>query len=82
MPNITNEETAVVEIELARHNSFVFYNRRENGRTVVAEQRIPLDRARQIYDANQGNEWQQANGSIGFDTTPAGDWLWTTRIAL
>ena len=71
----------IVEIDLVRHDAHIFYNRRENGRSIVTGQRVPLDRARQIYEANQENDWQRRNGLVSFDPAP-GEWSWTTRIAL
>lgn len=71
----------IVEIDLVRHDAHIFYNRRENGRSIVTGQRVPLDRARQIYEANQENDWQRRNGLVSFDPAP-GEWSWTTRIAI
>lgn len=71
----------LVEVDLVRHEHFFFYNRRENGRSVVNSQRIAPDRARQIYEANAGNEWQRKNGLVNFDPAPC-EWSWTTRLTV
>jgi hypothetical protein len=75
------EETAVVEIDIVRSAAFFFYNRREAGREPIIAQRIPAERARQIYEANEANDWQRITGRVSFDATPC-EWSWTTRIAL
>ncbi len=71
----------IVEIDLVRHEHFFFYNRREDGQSTVTARRIPVERARQIYEANEGNDWQQTRGQVSFEAAPC-EWSWTTRIAV
>lgn len=78
---LTPATPTIVEVDIVRHEHFFFYNRREDGRSVVTSQRIAPDRARQIYEANQTNAWQRTTGRISFDATPC-EWSWTTRTTL
>jgi len=75
-PSLT---TTAVEIDVVRHDSFYFYNRRENGQSVIKAQRISPQRAFDIYEANSDAE-QFATGRVDFG--PAGcEWTWTAKIA-
>ncbi|MBP6473105.1 MAG: hypothetical protein KBE23_06685 [Chloroflexi bacterium] len=77
---IAPSETAVVEIDLVRHEHFYFYNRRENGRSVVNAQRISPQRAQDIYEANADAQ-QHVTGRVDFGPASC-EWTWTAKLAL
>lgn len=72
------EEPALVEVDVVRHESYYFYNRRLNGRSVVSGQRIAPERARAIVEANAGAP-QYATGDIDFGERPC-QWTWTAKV--
>lgn len=73
------EQVKTVEVDIVRHEHFYFYNRRENGHSVVTAERIPPQRAREIYEANRSNDEQRTIGRVDFDRPPC-EWSWTTRF--
>ena len=77
---VVTQATAVVEIDIVRHEAFYFYNRRENGRSVVSAQRISPERAQGIVEANDDVE-QYATGNVTFSPEPC-QWTWTAKLAL
>lgn len=71
-------DPAIVEIDIARHESYYFYNRRLNGRSVVSGQRIAPERARGIVEAN-ADAVQASTGEVDFSERPS-TWTWTARV--
>lgn len=69
----------IVEIDLVRDGSHIFYNRRENGRTVIAAQPVKHERAQGIYEANAGEGQQRTIGTVDFGPGPR-TWSWTVKI--
>ena len=72
--------TVAVEIDLVRHEHFYFYNRRENGRSVVNAQRISPQRAQDIFEANADAQ-QHVTGRVDFGPASC-EWTWTAKLAL
>lgn len=74
------QATAVVEIDIVRHEHFYFYNRRVGGHSVVTAERISPQRALDIYDANTDAP-QYNTGRVDFGPAPC-EWTWTAKLAL
>lgn len=70
----------IVEIDIVRSGHHYFMNRRENGRTVVNAQRINRDRARQVYEANNGLGRQRRINQVSFTDIRPCEWSWTITL--
>jgi len=73
------QAATAVEIDVVRHDHFYFYNRRENGQSVVSAQRISPERAAQIVQSNADSD-QYTTGQVTFQSTPC-EWTWTAKLA-
>ncbi len=69
---------ARIEINIVRDQGFYFYNRREDGRTVINAQRISCDRAQEIM-AENANACTCQTGTVRFDDGPH-QFSWTAEI--
>lgn len=69
---------ARIEINIVRDHGFYFYNRREDGRAVVAAQRIPRERAQEIM-AENADDVKYQTGTARFDDGPH-QFSWTVEI--
>ena len=79
-PTVVVVQVKTVEVDIVRHEHFYFYNRRENGHSVVTAERIPPQRALDIYDANTDSE-QYTSGRVNFGPA-ACEWTWTAKFTL
>ena len=70
----------IIEIDIVRHGFFYFMNRRENGRTVVNAQQISRDRAKEVYEANDGLGRQRRINTVDFTDIRPHEWSWTVTV--
>lgn len=75
---IISKSVTRIEIDIVRDHGFYFYNRREDGRTVINAQRISCDRAQEIM-AENANACTCQTGTARFDDGPH-QFSWTAEI--
>ncbi len=78
-PAFLLENVTAVEIDVVRHDNFYFYNRRENGQSVITAERISPQRAAQIVESNADSD-QYATGEVDFGLAVC-EWTWTAKLA-